>query len=74
MEVHPVRSGPITIGKLNSAHLSHEHSTLIDETLHSCSCGIARSVQGIVCTVSAACSETFDVEDVLYPESKLSGF
>lgn len=71
VKVHPISSRPVTIGKLDGAHLPHKDSTLINETLNSRACGIARSIQGIVCTVSATRSQSFDVVYVLYSEPKL---
>jgi hypothetical protein len=71
VEVDPISCGIITIGKLDSSHLSDHDSTLIDQALNCRSGGVLRGVQVVVGSVTSTRSQSLDVVNVLDTQAQL---
>lgn len=72
MEVNPVSRWFVSVGKLNSTHLSDKDSTLVDESLNSTASCILGAVKRVVRSVSTASSNTLDVINIFDTQAQLS--
>lgn len=72
MEVNPVGGWFISVGKLNSAHLSDKHSTLVDKSLDGTSSGVLGAIKRVISSVSTTGCNTLDVINIFDTETQLS--
>lgn len=72
MEINPVSGWFISVGKLNSTHLSDEHGPLVNKSLDGTSSGVLGTIKRVISSVSTTSCDALDMINVFDTETQLS--